>query len=88
MKLAAITSRATNKDYIDIYFILQELSLANLLKRTKVKLPEIDTNLILKSLVFFNDIKKEPIKFKNNKSVDFKKIKLFIKKIVSNLNLI
>ena len=88
MKLAAITSRATNKDYIDIYFILQKLPLSVLLEKTRIKLPEIDTNLILKSLVFFDDVKKEPIRFKNNKNIDFKVIKSFIKKTVTNLNLI
>ena len=88
MKLVAITSRATNKDYIDIYFILQKLPLSILLEQTKIKLPEIDTNLILKSLVFFNDIKEEPIIFKNNQKIDFEKIKSFIKKIVTNLSLV
>jgi predicted nucleotidyltransferase component of viral defense system len=85
MKLSAITSRATNKDYIDIYFILQRKDLANLLNKTKKKLPDISLNLILKSLIFFKDIKIEPIKFKNKNKISFNRIKKFIKKRVSEI---
>ena len=34
--------------------------------------------LVLKSLVYFEDITKEPIKFKNNRNIDFKKIDSFL----------
>ncbi len=83
MKLSAITSRATNKDYIDIYFILQRKDLADLLNKTKKKLPDISLNLILKSLIFFKDIEIKPIKFKNKNKVSFNKVKTFIKRRVS-----
>ncbi|HTX86684.1 MAG TPA: nucleotidyl transferase AbiEii/AbiGii toxin family protein [Candidatus Nanoarchaeia archaeon] len=75
MKLAAIVSRATNKDYIDLYFILKKISLKNVLKKMEKKLPDLDINLVLKSLVYFSDIVYEPIKFKNNNSVDFSEVK-------------
>ena len=82
MKLSAVTGRASNKDYIDLYYILQEMSLADLLEKVSKKFPDIDQNLILKSLVYFDDIEMEPIMFKNNKDIDFKKIKDFLKKKV------
>jgi len=85
MKFAAITSRATNKDYIDLYFILQSNSLKDLLVSLKKKMPELDTNLVLKSLIYFKDIVKERIKFKNNKNIDFKYVQEFFKKEVSKL---
>jgi hypothetical protein len=77
MKLAAIVSRATNKDYIDLYFILQKFPLKDILKKTEKKLPDLDVNLALKSLVYFADIVYEPIKFKNSINVDFATVKKF-----------
>jgi len=65
MKLIAITSRASNKDYIDLYYLLQDISLKDLLDKTSKKFPEVDRNLVLKSLVYFADIEIEPILFKN-----------------------
>ena len=86
MKLSAIVSRATNKDYVDLYYILKQVSLKKLLKSAKEKMPELDHNLILKSLVYFEDIKEEALIFKHNKQIDLKTIKDFfvqeVKKIV------
>ncbi len=85
MKLAAIVSRATSKDYIDLYFILKVVSLRDILKKLNKKLPELDVNLVLKSLVYFKDISKEPIKFKNNRNIDFPTIKDFFQKELRNI---
>src|SRR3989344_1475856 len=85
MKLSAITSRASNKDYIDLYFILGQSKLADLLVTAKQKFPELDQNLILKSLVYFDDIKTEPILFKGDHSVDFEIIKDFLRKQIKAL---
>lgn len=78
MKLSAITSRASNKDYIDLFFILKMISLPELLKLAQKSMPQLDMNLILKSLVYFDDIEKEPINFKNNNEVNFKEVKTFL----------
>ncbi|MFA5248878.1 MAG: hypothetical protein WC415_06745, partial [Patescibacteria group bacterium] len=87
MKLSAIVSRANNKDYIDLYFIFKEVSLKNILKDLNKKFPELDVNLVLKSLVYFKDLKMEPIKFKNNKNIDLKTIKDFFEKQIIELKL-
>ena len=58
MKLSAIVSRATNKDYIDLYFIIKKIPLKLILNKLNKKLPELDINLVLKSLVYFEDINK------------------------------
>nr|CBX31702.1 hypothetical protein N47_E52140 [uncultured Desulfobacterium sp.] len=86
MKMSAILSRASNKDYIDLYFILQTHKLNDLLELAQKKFPDIDINLILKSLVYFADISTEPINFKNDKTVDFEDVKSFLIKTVKNLN--
>lgn len=85
MKLSAILGRSTNKDYIDLYFILQTHKLKDILKLAEKKFPDIDTNLILKSLVYFSDIKSEPIIYKNNSEVDFEQIKSFLINTVKTL---
>lgn len=82
MKLAAITSRSVLKDYVDLYFILHNIVLEKLLNFTKEKFFTIDTNLILKSLVYFEDIQEEPILFKHNKEVSFKLIKKYLAETV------
>lgn len=78
MKLSAITGRAVNKDYIDLYFILQKISLDKLLKLAVKKFPEVEDTLFLKSLVYFDDIEKEPIVFRQNKRADFFQVKKFL----------
>jgi len=82
MKLSAVVSRATQKDYVDLYFILQKISLDTLLKDAKVKFSQLDTNLILKSLIYFEDIKNEKIYFKNNKEINFEEVKKYLQNIV------
>ncbi len=85
MKLSAITGRATNKDYVDIYYILQNIRLEDLLVKASEKFPDLDKNLILKSLVYFDDIDIEPIIFKNDNYIDFKDVKKILEKEIKNL---
>lgn len=82
MKLSAITSRASSKDYIDLYYILQKIKLGDLLDGVLRKFNDLDKNLILKSLVYFKDVKVEAVKFKHNNYVDFEKVKEFLKRQV------
>ena len=82
MKLSAIVSRSVEKDYVDLYFILQNNNLAKLLKSSQKKFPSLDANLIIKSLTYFDDIIEEAIMFKNNKNVSLDEIKTFLLVIV------
>lgn len=81
MKLSAITSRSVLKDYVDLYFILHKISLDKLLDITKEKFPTVDTNPILKSIIYFEDIQAEPILFKNDE-VEFETIKDYLCRLV------
>ncbi len=85
MKLSAITGRATMKDYVDLYFILQQIQLAELLDLCTRKLPGLDRTLILKSLVFFDDIPEEPILFTDAGHIDFREVKRFLTATVKRL---
>ena len=55
MKLAAITGRGSRKVFIDIYFLLQEYSLRELLGFYKKKYFDASEYLVLKSLTYFDD---------------------------------
>ena len=82
MKLSAISGRSSNKDYIDLYFLLQDMSLEELLEGAEKKFPNFNRNVALKSLVYFDDIQEEEIKFQKNKEVSFKEIQEFLRKTV------
>ncbi len=79
MKLSAIVSRATEKDYVDLYFILQKYELADLLKLTAQKFSVLDEALILKSLTYFVDVVEEEIIFKHQQNISFSKVKTYLK---------
>ncbi len=81
MKLDAVSSRGSKKDFIDIYFLLQKYSLNELLSIFQKKFSEIEYNKIhlLKSLAYFDDAENEPMP-KMIKKIDWEKIKKFITK--------
>jgi predicted nucleotidyltransferase component of viral defense system len=88
MKLSAIVSRATMKDYIDIVEILKgKYSLAELLSFAEKKFPELDTMLILKSLVYFDDVTDEPILWKHGHDTSFDDIKRFLQREVKTYSI-
>lgn len=86
MKLSAVVGRAVEKDYIDLYFILKQIPLATLLSKAKEKMPDLDYNLILKSLVYFEDVYKENIIFKNNLEISFDEVRKFLEEEVRKVN--
>lgn len=62
MKITAISSRGSKKDFVDLYFICQEYPLDLLLNLFKEKYKSIDYSMyhILRSLAFFDDADHEP----------------------------
>lgn len=85
MKLSAITGRATTKDYVDLYYIMHKYPLKQLLTSASKKYPTLDQNLILKSLVYFEDIEEEPLLFKAGKEISLGRIKQFLQQEVKSL---
>lgn len=79
MKLSAITGRGTMKDYVDLYFILKRISLQELLVLCAVKLPQLDRALIMKALVFFDDLDDDPILYMKGHAIPFDDIKKFLR---------
>jgi len=87
MKFSTIISRATNKDYIDIYYILQNgYDLSQLLQFAEKKFKDLERNLILKSLVYFVDVTKEPIRFITT-PVAWQQVQTDLKKAVQQLKI-
>ena len=84
MKLAAVVGRSVEKDYVDLYFILQKRGLAELIALCAVKYPTLDANLVLKSLVYFDDVLREPILFKEGHEVSFETVKDFLRSTVAD----
>lgn len=82
MKLSAIVSRYLLKDYVDLHWILHQITLSDLINLNKKKHQDLDTNLVLKSLVYFDDVVLEPILFKNKMEVCFEEVKEFLRKTV------
>ncbi|KAF0147041.1 MAG: hypothetical protein FD143_3126 [Ignavibacteria bacterium] len=62
MKLLALF-RATYKDYIDIYFILQHCSLTELIEAAQKKHPDFNKTIYIKALLSYDDIDNSPITF-------------------------
>ncbi len=82
MKLAAITGRSLEKDYIDLYFLLQSIALSELLADLQMKIPVLDETMVLKALVYFDDVTREPILFKENHNVTFETVQEFLRQHV------
>ena len=61
MKFAAATNRGTRKDFVDIYFLLREYSLRQMLDWYAEKYPDGNEYLVLRSLVYFDDAELEPM---------------------------
>lgn len=75
MKLSAIVSRAELKDYVDLFFILKHIPLPQLLSELSKKIPSLDQNLVLKALVSFEDIPREPIDFITGNEISLDEIR-------------
>ncbi len=63
MKLAAVISRGTRKDYVDLYFILQRTSLERLFEVAAVKYARVRTFAVsaLRALTYFVDAEATPM---------------------------
>jgi predicted nucleotidyltransferase component of viral defense system len=84
MKIIAIAQRGTQRDFVDIYYLLQKHNVLEILRWVNEKYPEISIPLCLKALVYFKDAEenkesKKRIKIFDN-DFNWKKAKKFIEK--------
>lgn len=75
-KLQTVGMRGSKKDFIDLYFLLQQYKLKTLLDYTKKKYAESDYSEthILKSLVYFDDADVQPMP-RMHKDVSWEQVK-------------
>ena len=66
MKISAIINRGTKKDFIDLYFLLQEMSLNHILDLYDQKYPDGSRFVAIKSLTYFEDAEADPMPFMFN----------------------
>lgn len=79
MKLAAILSRGTKKDYLDLYYILQQVSLVQLFEVAALKYPynAAFPTFSVRALAYFKDTESEPMP-RMILPVDWKEVKAFL----------
>jgi hypothetical protein len=79
MKISAIASRGTKRDFVDLYVAARQFGLANLLQLFDRKYARTGYNKlhILKSLVFFDDAEKDPMPHMLV-PIDWHEVKLFL----------
>jgi hypothetical protein len=63
MKIDAISSRGSKKDFVDLYFLMEKYNLTDLIEFFEKKFKNIKYNKlhILKSITFFDDAENEPV---------------------------
>lgn len=82
MKLAAITGRGTKKDFIDLFFLLKEYNLKELLGFYNQKYHDGSLFLVIKSLSYFEDANEEENPYMLTE-VDWQTVKQQVSKILT-----
>ena len=85
MKLKAITQRGSKKDFFDIYFLLQIMSLKTLLELFKKKFTQYEIFHVVKSLSYFDDAEQYPDPIVFDKTITWSIVKTTVMKSVANL---
>lgn len=80
MKLNAIIGRGTKKDFIDLFFILKQYSLSEILKFYENKYYDGSSFLVLKSLTYFEDAERQEMPYMFS-DIDWQTMKDNIKKL-------
>ena len=83
MKIAAVVGRGTKKDFIDIYFLLRQYSLQEILQLYLQKYPDGSLFIALKSLSYFEDAEPDPMPVMFEK-VNWEDVKARIKQAVAS----
>ena len=63
MKISAIINRGTKKDFIDLHFLMKEMSLNKILDLYDKKYPDGSRFIAIKSLTYFEDAESDPMPY-------------------------
>ena len=87
MKLAAITGRGSKKDFVDLFFLLNEFSFNEIITFYEKKYSDASTYLALKSLLYFDDADNDP-PLTMLKAIPWQSVKDKIRKEVINYSVL
>jgi hypothetical protein len=82
MKLKAITQRGSKKDFYDLYFLLEKLTLSEILELFAQKFKQHELFHVVKSLTYFEDAELNPEPLVFDKKITWNRVKMRIKKEV------
>ena len=66
MKIRAVIGRGTRKDFVDLYFLLQQYSLHQLMDLFHEKYPDVNDFIAIRSLTYFDDAEQIPMPLMRN----------------------
>lgn len=75
MKLNAICNRGSKKDFVDIFFLMDNFSLGELIHFYQKKYNQTNSIMVLKSILFFDDAELEPDPIYLSKQIAWEEVK-------------
>lgn len=84
MKLKAVTQRGSKKDFYDIYYLLDYLTIQQMLELFSLKFRQFEIFHVLKSLNYFDDAEKYPDPVLFDKTVTWNKVKSKIQSAIKS----
>lgn len=85
MKLKAITQRGSKKDFYDIYFLLDQLPLSEILHLFAEKFKQQEVFHVIKSLTYFEDAEQYAAPKVFDETITWEKVKIQVSKAVQQL---
>lgn len=79
MKITALL-RATYRDYVDLYFLLQQYRLDDLMQACKKKYKNFDAGIYLKCLLAYDDVELTPVRFVRGRAVSQQMVFNFLRR--------
>lgn len=84
MKVRAIVGRGTRKDFVDLYFLLQQFSMDEILDMFRKKYPDVNDFIAIRNLTYFEDAEQAPMPFMNTSDL-WDAMKAYISKSVMEI---
>ena len=84
MKLKAVTQRGSKKDFYDIYYLLEHLTIHQMLELFSLKFRQFEIFHVVKSLNYFEDAENYPDPVLFDKNITWSKVKSRIQSAVKS----
>lgn len=84
MKVRAIIGRGKRKDFVDLYYLLQQFSMAEIMELFRKKYPDVNEFIAVRSLTYFEDAEQAPMPIMHT-STPWETMKTYISESVIEL---